>query len=291
MYDTILVPTDASRGAEAAVDRALDLARRGGATVHALFVVPPVERHGDLDPETAADLREHAEGQGRAATIRIRERAADVGPDVVRAVREGLPHAAIQEYAREQDVDLVVMGTHGRTGRPRARLGSTTERVIAHADVPVMSVRFSEDSEVPPAYRAYDRVLIPTDGSDAAGRAVEYGLDIAEKYGADVHAVYVVDEGAYDPVDVEGSVVGLLKEGGEKATASVAAAADRRNLPATPAVVEGTPHEKILDYADGTSADLVVMGTRGMGGTPKRVLGSVTARVVRRAEIPVLTVT
>jgi nucleotide-binding universal stress UspA family protein len=162
--------------------------------------------------------------------------------------------------------------------------------VIALAGVPVLAVP-PDDWAVPDSqYGAYDHVLIPTDGSDAAERAAGHGLAVAERYGADVHAVYVVDTTTYGLEDAPRSVVGLLKEGGENAVEAVAAEARDRNLPVTTDVLRGVPEEELLSYADGVGADLVVMGTRGRAAGDDRLLGSTTARVLRRSTVPVLAV-
>lgn len=290
MYDTILIPTDGSRGTEIAVARALDLARTSDATIDVLHVTEGGQELDHLDAAERADARDRAERRGREATVRIREQAADLGLESVRAVHEGTPYRTILDYVGENDIDLVVMGTHGKTGATHTGLGSTTERVVALSDVPVLSVPLADETAVPESgYTMYDHVVVPTDGSDAAERAARHGLDIAERYGADVHVVYVVDSAVYDLEDAPRSIVGLLKQGGQKAVDEIAAATRDRNLPVTTDVLRGAPHEEILDYADGTDADVIAMGTRGRTLGTGRLLGSTTSRVVRRADTPVLT--
>ncbi|WP_254839564.1 universal stress protein [Natronomonas marina] len=290
MYDNILVPTDGSPGAENATARAFDLARTGDATIHVLHVIAPGVTSVEPDSTEREELRQQSEKRGREATDRIQERAADLGLDAVRTVHEGTPYRAILEYVDENEIDLVVMGTHGGTGGERAHLGSTTERVIAVADVPVMAVRLAEDEVVPESgYGMYDHVLIPTDGSDAAERAADHALGIAERYGADVHVVYVVDTTIYGFEDAPRSIIGLLKQGGQNAVEEIAANACDRNLPVTTDILRGVPHEEIREYATGVDADVIAMGTRGRTVDTDRLLGSTTARVVRRSDVPVLT--
>ncbi|MDQ2054502.1 MULTISPECIES: universal stress protein [unclassified Halobellus] len=288
MYDDILIPTDGSTGAENAIARALDLARTSEATVHILHAVDTGAEPAGLEAAAREKLRGRVEKRGRDAAVRIQERADDLGLETVRVVETGRPHRVIRHYVDENGIDLVVMGTHGRAGAERSRLGSTTERVVTAASVPVMAVRLSGEPAPESGYTMYDHVVIPTDGSDAAERAAEHGLGIAERYGADVHVVYVVDTTTYDFDDVPQSIVGMLKQGGENAVESIAAAARDRNLPVTSNVLRGVPHEELLDYADGVDADLVTMGTRGHGEAD-RYLGSTTARVLRRSEMPILT--
>jgi nucleotide-binding universal stress UspA family protein len=291
MYDDVLVPTDGSPGAEGAIVRALDLARTSGATVHVLHAVDALSGRRALDATGREEFRRQSEREGREATVRIQERAERFGLETVRDVREGTPFRAILGYVEEADVDLIVMGTHGRTGPEHSRLGSTTERVITLADVPVMAVRLDEDARVPESgYGMYDHVVIPVDGSDPAERAAEHGLGLAERYGADVHVVYVVDATTFDLGDAPRSIVGLLEQGGQNATDGVASEARDRNLPVTTTILRGVPHEEILDYADGVDADVIAMGTRGRSADNDRLLGSTTSRVVRHSPVPVLTV-
>ncbi len=139
MFDTILIPTDGSPGATAAADLAIDIADQYGAIVHVLHVVDvrmsPLTREMDHD-EVVALLEESDEDP----IAPILERVRDAGIPAHEAIRLGVPHETIREYIDERDVDLVVMGTHGRTGLERALLGSVTERVVRTADVPVLTV-------------------------------------------------------------------------------------------------------------------------------------------------------
>ncbi|RYJ08325.1 universal stress protein [Halogeometricum borinquense] len=290
MYDNILVPTDGSRGAESAIARALDLARTANATTHVLYAIDESLEPSQLDAAARDELRSQSEKRGRGATVQLDEQAADLGIETVRAVNEGIPYREILDYIDENDIDLVVMGTHGRTGAERSRFGSTTERVITLADVPVMAVHLTEDEDLPEhGYGMYDHVVIPIDGSDAAERAAAHGLSIAERYGADVHVIYVIDTTTYGFVDAPGSIVGLLKQGGQNAIEDIAADARERRLPVTTDILRGVPHEEILAYATGVSADVITMGTRGQTADMDGFLGSTTTRVVRQSEIPVLT--
>ncbi|WP_136718573.1 universal stress protein [Halorientalis salina] len=290
MYQDILIPTDGSAGAEEAVARALDLARVSGATVHTLYVVEMGEESAELDAEQQDELREAATNRGESALEEIAEAATDIDSEIRTEVREGTPNEEIRAYAADHGIDLIVMGTHGRTGAERASLGSTTERVVTLGDVPVMSVRRNGDAEAfRSGYGMYDHIVIATDGSDDAERAATHGIEIAERYGADVHVVYVVDTATFDLQDAPRSIVGLLKEGGRSAAEAIMTEARDLNLPAEADVLRGIPEEEILDFADGVDADLLVVGTRGRATTGDRLLGSTTARLIERAEMPVLT--
>lgn len=121
----------------------------------------------------------------------------------------------------------------------------------------------------------FDRLLIATDGSDCARRAAKYGIELADVYGADVHVVSV-----YRGDDAQGRAA--LDEIADLA-ADAGVAVDTELL-------SGKPAKSIVDYADQTGADLVVVGRRGRSGVRERLLGSITERVLRRSGPPVLTV-
>lgn len=137
----------------------------------------------------------------------------------------------------------------------------------------------------------YDDILIPTDGTDAVQPAVDRALDLAETYGATLHALYVVDQGAYVGIDVRSDViVETLETEGQAAVEAVKERAEAAGVPVTTAIVRGNPYREILDYADERGVDLIVMGTHGRRGLDRYLLGSVTEKVVRSADLPVLTV-
>lgn len=292
MYDRVLVPTDGSPGTERAVDRGIDLARTFEADVHVFYAVDPRPYEG-IDLAEEEELEQAAMESGRRAIARVRERAADAGLDVSQAIRTGIPHVEIRAYAESNDVDCVVMGTHGRTGAEGAALGSTTERVLRDADVPVLTVDIGDGStgERDAASPTYEDVVVPTDGSDAAVRAAEHAVEFADRYGGTVHALYVVDSSVFEFEEAPRSLLGPLREGGQQGLAEIESLAADAGVAATTALEQGKPHRVILDHADGVGADLIALGRRGRTGLPEVLLGSTTARIVRTADVPVLSVT
>jgi nucleotide-binding universal stress UspA family protein len=144
MYDRILLPTDGSRGNSRAVEQAIGLAAQSDARLHVLFVVEDLPYAPEMmDGQVEARLREI----GEEAISDIRQRADDAGVSVETALEDGTPHQSILEYADEEGMDLIVMGTHGRSGLDRYLLGSVTERVVRGADTPVLTVRVNGDEE------------------------------------------------------------------------------------------------------------------------------------------------
>lgn len=137
MYERILVPTDGSEGAERAAEHAVELAAAFGADFHALYVVQT-----DVGPDAGiAGAFDAAEVAGQGAVDDALRRAEAAGLATVEGtVEQGAPHRVINAYVDDHDIDLVVMGTHGRTGLARYLIGSVAEKVVRTADVPVLTV-------------------------------------------------------------------------------------------------------------------------------------------------------
>lgn len=289
MYHDVLIATDGRPGTDAAVAHAIDLSQLSGSVVHILFVLDIHTQHPFLGDLERAERPDAAERRGRNTTAEIEESAADVGLETHREVIEGVPYRMILDYVRQNDIDLVVMGTGVRAGTERPSLGSTTERVLSLAVVPVLAVPSSAGGERPDS--GLNDIVVPTDGSDVAERAGAHGLDVAERYGAQVHFVYVVDTTTYRLEDAPGSIVGLLEEAGQRADETKATAARARNILVETAVLRAVPEREILDFASAVDGDLIAIGTRGRAiGSRDRLLGSTTAQVIRRTDIPILTV-
>ncbi|NHN60250.1 MULTISPECIES: universal stress protein [Halorussus] len=281
MFDDILVPTDGSPCAEVAAEYAEDLATRYDATVHALCVVD--SRALENAPEYDRLKAERTEiAERTCANLSV------TGIETEQAVRTDVPHTAILRYAADNGIDLVVMGTHGRTGVERYLLGSVTEKVVRRSDVPVLTVKADDDAG---ATYPYTDILVPTDGSEGAAAAVGPAVDIAGTYDARVHALSVVDTMATG-VDVgSDAILDALEEAARAAVSSVEERATAASASAVETSVEyGTPYREIRSYVDAHEIDLVVMGTRGRSGIERYLLGSVAEKTVRTSPVPVMTV-
>lgn len=139
MYRRILLPTDGGETTDRALEHAVDLATRYDAEVVVLYVVDPGVVTGDIE---VGSIVEEFESTGERVLEDVAERARAAGLErVTTELARGTPHRVILEYADEQDVDLIVMGTHGRTGLDRYLIGSVAGRVVRLSDVPVLTVR------------------------------------------------------------------------------------------------------------------------------------------------------
>jgi nucleotide-binding universal stress UspA family protein len=282
VFETILVPTDGSDAARTALDHAVDVAGQFDATIR---VVHAADEWTAGQLPLAEDTRRQ---RGEDLLEEATEVAADAEADVEGTVDAGVAHEIILEHAA--DCDLVVMGSHGRTGLERALLGSVTEKVVRLADQPVVTVRAGDGS--PPRY-PYEDVLIPTDGSEGALAAVDRGVAVAAAHDATVHGVSVVDERALEPGVGPGMerLEDSLTERARRAVQSVEAAVTTTDVEDVRTEVRsGTPHREIVAAIEENDVDLVVVGTHGRTGLERYLLGSVAERVLRTSPVPVMTV-
>lgn len=135
------------------------------------------------------------------------------------------------------------------------------------------------------------RILIATDGSEYTKEAVSKGLHLAKILGADVTALYVIDQTSFVSFPIDSSIVSvysLLENEGKRAVDEVKKEGELEGIKVTPVVVEGSPTRKIVEMA--ADFDLVVIGTLGRSALSKLFMGSVAERVTRYAPCPVLVV-
>lgn len=138
----------------------------------------------------------------------------------------------------------------------------------------------------------FREILVPTDGSEGARRGIDHALDIAERYGARVHVLHVVDERVYATPALSGGELFLesLEEEGSAACDEVVALATDRGLDVVTECVRGMPHDAIVAYAADNDIDLVVMGKHGASNHRRHHVGTCTDHVLRTAGAPVLPV-
>lgn len=276
MYDDVLLATDGSETASKGVRQGLEVAAEFDASVHILCV----GAHADqASGETSViDAAESAE----TIVQNAKQKGRDFDVDVQLVVRTGRPHREILAYAEQQGIDLLVLGTQGRTGLRKLVLGSVATSVIREATRPVLTI----SKNVTNVRSTFHEILIPTSGRPGTAAAITHGIKLSAAYSARVHAVYVVD----DTISREQAYLDMVREFGREATDAVAVQAASTGVGTTRQILRGDPATKIQDYTESHSVDLVVMGTESRAGVERLVLGSVAERVLASAPIPVLTV-
>lgn len=278
----VLFPTDLSEYAEEALPHAVRFAETFGAELHLLHVLV-------LHAATAAETIQEFPGESEAREA-LEGAARGAGERVKHAVRRGIAAApTILTYADENDIDVIVMGSHGRRGLRRFFLGSVAEEVVRAGEWPVLIVHRTEEGAAPAEYR---RILAPVDFSERTTFALDHAVALAEKFGAGLRLLHVVEVATYPdfyiPVSLTAVDVSRVREQAQTRLVEMAEPL-RARIPVEIEVRIGRTIGEILDAAAEGSSDLIVMPSHGYSGLERALLGSVTEGVLRRAGCPVLT--
>jgi nucleotide-binding universal stress UspA family protein len=291
---TILVPVDFSDCSTAALEHAAWLAGKLGAAIHVL--------HCWEMPSILGGAAEHAyrgamEGFADTSLAALAAKMHLQGIEAETfSVELGAPAKTIVEIARKAHHDLIVMGTHGRTGLDRAWLGSVAEKVVRCAPCPVLSLHGAT------GVRPVRKVLVPVDYSDGSARALQYATGLAERLGAALEVVHVWDRPSYVSTEVlvrthadrPRSLGDLIRDNAEAEMAAFLANHLRHNEGTTVLpphyLASGEPAATLVAELERGKHDLVVIGTHGRTGLKHLLLGSVADKLIRFSPVPVLTV-
>ncbi|HLG56484.1 MAG TPA: universal stress protein [Vicinamibacterales bacterium] len=285
----VLCPVDFSEISRHALDHAAAIARWHEARLTLLYVfanlptmdLPPLVLE-DADRERLmSDLRRMAAAVPREVPVDVRVHEAEY------------VHTEILAQLGATHADLLVLGTHGRSGFQRLFLGSVTEKVIRRATCPTMVVPPRAPDVPAGAPIQFRRILCAVDFSESSLEALAYAITMAEEADARLTLLHVVE---LPPVLVEEPALDLSR------VREAAAANARRRLhelipeqartycTVETAVVEGRAYREILRHATERWSDLIVMGVHGRGATDLLVFGSTTHHIIRASTCPVLIV-
>ena len=293
MFDKVLVPLDGSELAERSLDPALAIVARPGGElillnvpVYRTMVGPGASGYSVTIPSQALDLMSRDETE--AYLERIRQTRASSGLAIKIEVLDGDVAGNIVDLAAEQEVDLIVMTTHGYSGFTYWMLGSITERVLRNAPCPVLAVRCADSPT---------HTLITLDGSGLAEQALSPGLEIARLFGARVTLLRVDEEARFSAIEkgmLDIASLGLGKQVEIDVDAHyLEKVAERYRSPKQPidtVVMAGSPAKSILDFVKSNQVDLIVMATHGRSGIRRWVYGSVTEKCLHNTACAMLIV-
>ena len=274
----LLVPTDRGPCAAHAYAHALRLATVFEAELHLVYADVPTDSLFDEQPVPLSPA-----------------------PDGIRLVEATAYGDSIAEallgYAEAHEIDLIVMGTHGRTGLAHFFLGSIAERIVRGAACPVLTVRTprKEGERLDPSSIGLSpirRILAPIDFSERAEAALKHAVALAEPFGATIDVLHAVDVPVL-PEFYDTGLLGATPDLVERSRDSLGRIIEH----VVPAALRGeilvevdVPATAIVDAARNRETDLIVMATHGLTGMKRFTLGSVAERVVQRAACPVFTV-
>ena len=281
----ILLPTDFSEISLCVLPYAVDVCRKIGAELHIIhgFVLHHLEDH------SKARYEQHIE-EVKAKVAGLTENDATPFKLVTRNVRGIAPGLVILEYAGENEIDMILMATHGQRGLKRFFLGSVAEEVVRNARCPVLTMR-----EFPEHHTVADgigNILVPIDFSEQSIDALVYAREMAGLFDSALHLVHVVEKKNmpefYFSARPAGEALHAIEESSREALKELlnkVRLADARMTVSSGAVVE-----RISELAAESNADMIVMATHGLTGLKRQLLGSVAEATVREAPCPVLTV-
>ncbi|MBI4220006.1 MAG: universal stress protein, partial [Chloroflexi bacterium] len=294
MYKRILVPLDGSALAEHSVASAADLAERFSAS---LLLLSVLDRPEAMHPDAVRGMAESSGTTGANGGVVVLDRptqrvggylkkvAAGISlPNVVKTTVEfGDAAGQILKTADVEDIDLIAMTTRGRSGVVRGLLGSTTDRVIRGARVPVfvmrpdMAVPFG--NQLPPV----TDVIVPLDGSERAEMALPHAEMFAKAYGAGIVLVRSVpfmtgadpgEPGGF-PAAYQAHSMEELVEDARRSVDAVRLELASRGYVVKTKVARGSPRAQIVSLCEERPNSIVAITTRGLGGVTRWVLGSV----------------
>lgn len=265
--DTLLVATDGSAFGKTAVREAINLARICSSKLIMISIVKTNLEFESVVPQ----VMEKDEKEVRAHLEAVESQALKEGVDCRIIVSLGEePYLDIVDQAIKNKVDMIIVGTHGRTGLKRLMMGSVTAKVIGHAPCNVLVLPLNAKVEC-------KNVLIATDGSKYSEAAASEALGVAKRCGSSLIVISVASS------DAE---IASAKDNVNK----VSEAAEKEGIKTVPVVTTGKPYEAIIKTSKQKKTDLIVLGSHGRTGLRRLLMGSVTELVIGHSESAVLVV-
>lgn len=279
-FSRILAAVDFSKPARGAFEYALALSKRRGAELVVVHAVPPNQR-----------FRWHAR-ERLALTAELRHRAKQADVEFKDRVQQGDPAEIILLHARSLQPDVIVMGTHQRSGIERFRGGSVAERVAAKSMAPVLLVPQRRDTG---AIRPFRHVAVAVDFSRSSDRAVKQALALVSDSGDRVTLLHVVpgfSSGVpphlyrYGIAEYQDQ---LMRDARQCLQLAVPV---KRTTPAAvhARVLLGDTTTEISRVVDSIGADLLVVGVPQRGAVSRALFGTTAARLLRVARVPILAI-
>jgi nucleotide-binding universal stress UspA family protein len=275
-FNRILCPIDHSQFSDAVNETASVLAAANGAEIVYLHVVIPDTPYGsyaytNIDEQTALEQERLEQFRPTVEGIKCSH-----------AIDFGTPVSTIVEYARDHQIDLIVLGSHGRTGLLRVLLGSAAEAVVRHADCPVLVVKAHGELKL----RSQGPVLCAIDVNEFDQSLVDLAAGLAKQLNAELNLLHITaipdPENAVWP-SYRDLPQALIQD--EELLTTIAPSME--GVEVVRHHQSGSPAEKILAVVDEIQPRLLVIGTHGRKGLA-RLLGSVASKVLRQATCPTL---
>lgn len=287
----ILLATDFSACAERATGYAVNLARAWKAE---LSVMTVLEFYPGMDPDYAVNKMylDNLRAQASRQLEEVRTLLKGEGQEITTRIEVGIPSEAIQSVAHAMAADLLVLGTHGRTGLDHILIGSTAERVVRMASCPVLSIKTERGGKGFGPFRTIKRIVVPIDLSGCSLEALEYAAHFARQAGASVTILHALEPVAYglDFSLSQATERTRQREYLEARLISLSACLNSFGVESDHALKPGIQADSIPAHVTHQGYDLMIMGTHGRRGFVNLLVGSIAGAMLRHAACPVLTV-
>lgn len=292
----ILFPTDFSKCSEQALAHAVFLAEKYEAEIYVLHVITIFEDQPSIVSNEIAETKEMVkklEDVAEKQLNKILDSHSSNDIKITTEIKRGLSAApAILEYASENKIDLIIMGTHGRRGLGHLLLGSAAEEVVRLAPCPLFTIRELKD---PKPVMHVNNILVPIDFSNYSEKALAYASEIAQSYNAQLQVLHIIEETMHPAFSVTGKssifdLVPDIKDDSRKRAEKMLSNFVSDRVKSKIFIQGGRAANDIIKFAKENSTDLIVIATHGLTGLEHMLLGSVTEKVVRMAHCPVFTV-
>lgn len=277
-YNKLLVGVDGSPSSLHALEESFRLAKQGTLVV---AVAPPYTL--DLKIGTGEPIQPVLQEPCETALTKAAEMGKAAGAEIIGICAMGLPHERLVDLSESENCDLIVLGAKGMLSLEKTLMGDTTAKVIGYSVKDVLV--FPEKSTL-----HLDKVLLCTGGSEYGRRAAVRALDFAEAYGSELQVISIVEISpeiySIAPQVVEDKIAKL-----EAYVAGIKKQAEGRGIPFQGFVRDSSePYNVITEIADKEQVGLIIMGSHGLTGLKRLLMGSTTERVIAQAACPVLVV-
>jgi nucleotide-binding universal stress UspA family protein len=287
---SILAATDFSEYSKVALDICLGVSR---CMKTKLYVLHSIEKfpHGSRhlsSSTTPEDIKQKLEESAiDKVKAMIPEEIMEKG-GIVPLVRFGKPFNEILQTAKEKNVDLLVIGTHGRAGVDRVILGSVAERIVRKAPCPVMVIKGRK-------YVGFKRIIVPVDLSDCSRNALEYAIATAGAHNSRLTILHVYEESFIEPYinaanseEEADEIIKAIDRVDANKFDEFLKTVDLGEVEYEKLLIKGVPETEIVETAMEQQADLVVMGTHGRAGIKHIIIGSTAEEVVRTVHCDII---
>jgi nucleotide-binding universal stress UspA family protein len=281
MFEKLLVPLDSSPFAEQVLPPVIRLAAAFRSEIHLINVC---RTRQEMESDSCRNYLEEK-------AVFINKSLPGSNSVIKTRIIEGSPSQKILSYAREEDISLIVMSSHGLSGVTLWPLGSTVDKVLRLTRHPLLIVRVQEPPPIIPGEDLFKRILVPLDGSELGARVVPYVQAIASASGSELVLFHVIETdrslhtlGRIDAVPILEDEMTSLRQRAAEYLDQQGAMIAGSGAKVLKVIKTGNIAGEIIRYASDNSLPLIALSSHGHSGLESWIIGSVTTKVLHAAQ-------